>query len=86
MLFVACHWPAQVKLPAPTQVPEPERPDKRPFTLAWTDPAPMLPWMKPLDDELDSERDLMRELGRSADYREGVAAFLEKRKPSFTGR
>ena len=43
-------------------------------------------WMKPLDDELDNERDLMRELGSSADYQEGVAAFMEKRKPSFTGR
>jgi len=43
-------------------------------------------WMKPLDEELDNERDLMRELGRSADYQEGVAAFMEKRKPAFTGR
>jgi 2-(1,2-epoxy-1,2-dihydrophenyl)acetyl-CoA isomerase len=43
-------------------------------------------WFNTLDEELDSERDLMRELGRSADYQEGVAAFMEKRKPSFTGR
>lgn len=39
-----------------------------------------------LETQLDLERDLMRELGRSADYREGVAAFLEKRAPKFTGR
>ena len=39
-----------------------------------------------LDEQLDFERDTMRVLGRSADFREGVAAFLEKRTPKFTGR
>jgi len=42
--------------------------------------------LKSLDAALDDERDLMRRLGRSADYAEGVAAFIEKRKPIFTGR
>ncbi|MGH8687307.1 MAG: 2-(1,2-epoxy-1,2-dihydrophenyl)acetyl-CoA isomerase PaaG [Burkholderiales bacterium] len=39
-----------------------------------------------LEAQLDLERDFQREVGRHGDYREGVAAFLEKRKPAFTGR
>jgi len=39
-----------------------------------------------LDQQLDLERDLQREVGRHTDYREGVASFLEKRKASFTGK
>jgi len=39
-----------------------------------------------LNTQLDLERDMMRELSRSADYAEGVAAFLDKRTPHFTGK
>lgn len=40
----------------------------------------------PLDEALQREGEAMRELGFSADYREGVAAFMEKREARFTGR
>lgn len=43
-------------------------------------------WGRSLDQELDLQRDEMRRLGFTEDYREGVAAFLEKRPANFTGR
>lgn len=39
-----------------------------------------------LDRQLDLERDLQRLAGRAEDYREAVAAFMEKREPRFKGR
>jgi 2-(1,2-epoxy-1,2-dihydrophenyl)acetyl-CoA isomerase len=39
-----------------------------------------------LDAQLDLERDLQREAGFSEDYREGVAAFTQKRKPQYKGK
>lgn len=38
------------------------------------------------DEQLDLERDLQTLAGRTDDYREGVAAFMEKRQPNFTGK
>jgi len=42
-------------------------------------------WSRTLDEELDLQRDEMRRLGFTRDYREGVAAFLEKRPAKFEG-
>jgi 2-(1,2-epoxy-1,2-dihydrophenyl)acetyl-CoA isomerase len=39
-----------------------------------------------LSTQLDLERDLQREASLTPDYAEGVRAFMEKRKPVFTGR
>jgi 2-(1,2-epoxy-1,2-dihydrophenyl)acetyl-CoA isomerase len=38
-----------------------------------------------LDEQLNHERDAMRELGRTRDFREGLNAFLTKRTPEFHG-
>jgi len=38
------------------------------------------------DEQLDLERDLQRLAGRTQDYREGVAAFIDKRPANFVGK
>lgn len=53
--------------------------------LAFTKKALQASYANTLPDQLALEGALMRELGNSADYREGVAAFLAKRPANFTG-
>ncbi|HEV2745928.1 MAG TPA: 2-(1,2-epoxy-1,2-dihydrophenyl)acetyl-CoA isomerase PaaG [Allosphingosinicella sp.] len=43
-------------------------------------------WARGFGDQLEHERKTQGTLGHSEDYQEGVAAFMEKRKPNFTGR
>ncbi|MEQ7874592.1 2-(1,2-epoxy-1,2-dihydrophenyl)acetyl-CoA isomerase PaaG [Sphingomonas sp. ASV193] len=57
-----------------------------PLGLAATKAMIRTSWSRTLDAELDLQRDEMRRLGFTDDYREGVAAFLAKRPATFTGR
>ena len=56
------------------------------FALGLAKQAIQAASVQDLDTQLDLERDLQRRAGGSSDYAEGVAAFLEKRAPNFSGR
>jgi 2-(1,2-epoxy-1,2-dihydrophenyl)acetyl-CoA isomerase len=53
--------------------------------LAFTKKALQASYANTLPQQLQLEADMMRELGYSHDYREGVAAFMAKRPANFKG-
>jgi 2-(1,2-epoxy-1,2-dihydrophenyl)acetyl-CoA isomerase len=53
--------------------------------LAYTKKALQASYGNTLQDQLALEAGMMRELGYTHDYREGVAAFMAKRTPEFKG-
>jgi 2-(1,2-epoxy-1,2-dihydrophenyl)acetyl-CoA isomerase len=56
-----------------------------PRAIALTKRALNAAWDRDLDGALDDEAHLQDMAGRTSDHEEGMAAFLEKRPPRFTG-
>jgi 2-(1,2-epoxy-1,2-dihydrophenyl)acetyl-CoA isomerase len=56
-----------------------------PIAIALTKRALNAAWDRGLDEALEDEASLQDLAGRSRDHAEGIAAFLEKRAPRFTG-
>lgn len=54
--------------------------------LGLTKKALNLSLSQTLDTQLELEADLQQQASETADFREGVAAFIEKREPEFHGR
>ena len=53
--------------------------------LAFTKQALNMSFTSNFDEQLNDEDILQQKAAATKDYREGVTAFMEKRKPGFTG-
>jgi 2-(1,2-epoxy-1,2-dihydrophenyl)acetyl-CoA isomerase len=56
-----------------------------PRALALTKRALDASWDASFEEQLETEAMLQGEAGSTADHAEGIAAFLERRPPRFTG-
>jgi 2-(1,2-epoxy-1,2-dihydrophenyl)acetyl-CoA isomerase len=56
-----------------------------PRAIALTKRALVASWTASLEEQLELEAELQGIAGATADHVEGIAAFLEKRPPRFTG-
>jgi len=53
--------------------------------LAFTKQAVYAGWNNTLEEQLELELEIQIKAGNTADHKEGIAAFLEKRTPKFVG-
>jgi len=60
--------------------------EKPPLALKYTKKMLTEAWNSDLNTCLENEKIYQELAGRSEDYKEGVSAFLEKRKPQFKGK